>query len=144
MKILIFLAFIFQAMTAFASPGIYRDPGEAVTPWPLEIGRQAINVHSLNGVWTSPAGSDSRWILVNTAWDERSYHWEMYLSSSASLRSEGIVYLKDQYVIGLIQSPFAETEFVVMYLMDGQLRMKIGGRQSPRVAVVFDKKTNEF
>jgi hypothetical protein len=104
-----------------------------------------ISEGSFGGTWFALAGTDSRWILTITPWeDDRSYHWEMYLSSSPSLRSEGVVYLRDQYVIGMIQSPFQETEFILMYLLDGKVHVKLGTRRAPRAEVIFSKKSNEF
>lgn len=143
-KTIFLLAFLFS----FSSWGTLQIQGPddgPVNPWPLEVGTQPIDVNSFGGTWFGASGGEDQWVLTVTPWQEgRSYHWELFLRSSPSLRSEGIVYLKDQYVIGLIQAPFVQQEFILMYLTDGKLHMKIGTQNAPRAEALFVRKSNEI
>lgn len=143
-KILFLFAFLFS-LTSLGNVQIQGPDDGPVNPWPLEVDRQVIDINSFGGAWFGGGGEDPQWVMSITPWHEgRSYHWELFLKTSPSLRSEGLVYLKDQYVIGLIQGPFLQQEFILMYLLDGKLRVKIGNQNAPRAEVVFVRKTKEF
>ena len=145
MRYLVVLGLLFYSLAVCANSEVLRDPDNPITPWPLEIGRQVIDVNSFGGTWFGATDGKDQWILTITPWQEgRSYHWELFLRSSPSLRSEGLVYLKDQYVIGLIQAPFLQQEFILMYLTDGKLHLKIGDEPAPRVEALFVRRTNEI
>ena len=144
MKKIFFTILILASLNSWGTHQIQGPEDGPVNPWPLELGRQPIDLNSFGGTWFAPEEND-QWVLTITPWQEgRSYHWELYLRSSPALRSEGIVHLRDQYVIGLVQSPFVEKEFILMYLTDGKLHLKIGGGQAPRAEALFVRRSNEI
>ena len=83
------LVLLFYSLGSFANSEVLRDPDNPITPWPLEVGRQVIDLNSFGGTWFGASGDEDPWILTITPWQEgRAYHWELFLRSSPSLRGD--------------------------------------------------------